>query len=63
MRSFHEFLVAVLLLSGVYVAYDGQGATGAISGVSPIWVAFGSAADVQIMDMRTETLAVSSSSA
>src|SRR6266403_2681111 len=61
MRSFHKFLVAVLLLSGVLGgmrAYGQGGATGAISGVvADTGGGSVAGADVQIIDTRTETLA------
>src|SRR5467141_2781324 len=61
MRSFHEFLVAVLLLSGVLGetrAYGQGGATGAISGVvADTGGGSVAGADVQIIDTRTEALA------
>src|SRR5882724_9603323 len=61
MRSFHEFLVAVLLLSAVLGetrAYGQGGATGAISGVvADTGGGSVAGADVQIIDTRTETLA------
>src|SRR6266478_2925059 len=60
MRSFHIFLV-VLLLSGVLGgtrAYGQGGATGAISGVvADTGGGSVAGADVQIIDTRTETLA------
>ena len=61
MRSFHKFLVAVLLFSGVLGetrAYGQGGATGAISGVvADTGGGSVAGADVQIIDTRTETLA------
>src|SRR6266850_1950535 len=61
MRSFHKFLVAVLLLSGVLGgmrAYGQGGATGAISGVvADTGGGSVAGADVQIIDTRTEAVA------
>src|SRR6266403_1817724 len=61
MRSFHKFLVAVLLLSGVLGgmhAYGQGGATGAISGVvADSGGGSVAGADVQIIDTRTEAVA------
>src|SRR5712664_794445 len=61
MRSSHEFLVAVLLLSGVLGetrAYGQGGATGAISGsVADTGGGSVAGADVQIIDTRTDAVA------
>ncbi|MGB4787081.1 MAG: hypothetical protein WAQ77_20355, partial [Candidatus Acidiferrum sp.] len=61
MRSAYKFIVSVLLLWGVLGAtraYGQGGATGAISGVvADTGGGSVAAADVRIMDTRTETLA------
>src|SRR6266850_21750 len=61
MRSFHKFLVAMLLLSGVLGgmrAYGQGGSTGAISGVvADTGGGSVAGADVQIIDTRTEAVA------